>query len=121
WTHLSHDELITLMTLWSIARSPLIIGANLPKNDDFTLSLLTNDEVLAVNQKSTNNKQAMNRDNQIAWIADVPDSADKYVAIFNANPPPPPRRTRGTTAPTLPTPAPSATQPAKITVPLPDL
>jgi hypothetical protein len=48
WTKLSHDEQITLMTLWSIARSPLIIGANLPKNDEFTLSILTNDEVIAV-------------------------------------------------------------------------
>ena len=40
------------MTAWCIARSPLILGGNLPKNDEFELSLLTNDEVIAVNQKS---------------------------------------------------------------------
>ncbi len=86
WTHFSHDELVTLMTLWSIARSPLIIGANLPKNDDFTLSLLTNDEVIAVDQNSTNNRQLFNRDGQIAWVADVPHSKSKYLALFNASP-----------------------------------
>ncbi len=95
WTHFTKDEHYTLMTLWSIGRSPLMFGGNLPKNDDFTLSLLTNDEVLAVNQKSANNRQVFNRDNQIAWVADVPDSKDKYVAIFNASPAPAPSTRRG--------------------------
>jgi hypothetical protein len=88
WTKFTPDEHYTLMTLWSISRSPLILGANLPKNDDFTLSLLTNDEVIAVDQKSANNRQVFNRNNQIAWVADVPGSPDKYVALFNASPAP---------------------------------
>ena len=92
WTRFTQDEQITLMTLWSIARSPLIIGAHMPKNDEFTLSLLTNDELIAVNQKSTNNKQVFNKNNQIVWIADVPGTENKYVAIFNAVPAPAPRR-----------------------------
>jgi hypothetical protein len=83
-THFTHDEQVTMMTLWSIARSPLILGANLSNNDDFTLSLLTNDEVIAVDQNSTNNKQVFDRNNQVVWVADVPDSTDKYLAIFNA-------------------------------------
>ena len=98
WTHFTHDEHYTLMTLWSIGRSPLILGGNLPKNDDFTLSVLVNDEVIAVNQHSINNRQLFNTNNQIAWIADVPDSKDKYIAVFNTLPPPPPgggRRGRG--------------------------
>jgi len=82
------DEEYTLISLWSIAKSPLILGANLPKNDDFTLSLLTNDEVLAVDQFSTNNKQVFNQNNQAAWVADVPNSKDKYVALFNLSPAP---------------------------------
>ena len=82
-TRLTNDEQITLMTLWSIFRSPLMFGGDLPSNDDFTLSLLTNDEVLAVNQNSTNNRDLFVRDGLIAWAADVPDSADKYVALFN--------------------------------------
>src|SRR5436190_8241912 len=70
WTHFTHDELITMMTLWSIARSPLIIGGNLPKNDEFTLQLLTNDEMIRVNQHSTNNRQVWKKDDLHAWAAD---------------------------------------------------
>jgi hypothetical protein len=94
WTHFTPDEHYMLMTLWSIGRSPLILGGNLPKNDAFTLSVLTNDEVLAVNQNSTNNRQLFNTNNQVAWVADVPGSKDKYVALFNVSPPPPPGRPR---------------------------
>ena len=83
-THFTHNEQITMMTLWSIARSPLIHGGDLTKTDDFTLSLLTNDEVLAVDQHSSNNHQVFRNDaGLIAWAADVPGSADKYLAVFN--------------------------------------
>lgn len=84
WTHFTKDEQRTVMTLWSLFRSPLMIGADLPKNDEFTLSLLTNDEVIAVDQKSTNGHQLSNRDDLVIWIADVPGSADKYIGLFNA-------------------------------------
>ena len=83
-THFTPDEQITLMTLWCIARSPLMHGGDLTKTDDFTLSLLTNDEVLAVDQGSANNRQLFRTDDGlIAWIADAPGSADKYLAVFN--------------------------------------
>jgi alpha-galactosidase len=85
WTHFTQDEQVTLMTLWSIARSPLILGANLPHNDDFTLSLLTNDEVLAVDQHSLNNRQLFREGDTVVWTADVPDSPDKYLALFNTH------------------------------------
>jgi len=131
-THFTKDEHYTLMTLWSIARSPLILGANLPNNDDFTLSLLTNDEVIAVDQNSTNNKQVFNKPGQAAWVADVPDSKDKYLAVFNTNPAPVGGRRRGrrpasTSAPAVPAPTPlaatnpAATQPADISVSLADI
>jgi hypothetical protein len=95
WTHFTNDEHYTLMTLWSIGRSPLILGGNLPNNTDFELSLLTNDEVIAVNQNSTNGRQLSNANGQIAWVADTPDSKDKYVAMFNAMPLPAGGRGRG--------------------------
>ena len=83
-TNFTPDEQITLMTLWCIARSPLMHGGDMTKTDDFTLSLLTNDEVLAVNQRSSNNRQLFRTDDDlIAWVADVPDSASKYLAVFN--------------------------------------
>ena len=77
------DEQLTLMTLWSIARSPLMHGGDMTKSDEFTLSLLTNDEVIAVNQRSTNNRPLFDRDELIGWTADVPGSRDKYLAFFN--------------------------------------
>lgn len=46
-TRFTHDEQRTMMTLWSIFRSPLIMGGNLLSADKWTTSLLTNSEVIA--------------------------------------------------------------------------
>jgi alpha-galactosidase len=83
-TRFTREEQYTLMTLWSIVRSPLMHGGDMAKMDDFTLSLLTNDEVLAVNQNSSGNRELYHRGDLVAWVADVPNSKDKYVALFNA-------------------------------------
>ena len=83
WTRFTKDEQYTMMTLWSISRSPLIMGGDLTRNDDFTLSLLTNPEVIAVDQASTGNRQVFSRDGHIAWVAEVPNSGDIYLAVFN--------------------------------------
>lgn len=83
-TKFTPDEQTLLMTLWSIARSPLILGADLAQLDEATLSLITNDEVLAVNQNSANNHQLFRNNNLIAWVADVPGASGKYLAVFNA-------------------------------------
>jgi len=87
---LTKDEQVTLMTLWAIFRSPLMMGGDLPSNDEFTLKLLTNREVLAVNQHSTNNHELFARGNQIAWVADMPGGRDKYLAVFNVSDDPAP-------------------------------
>ena len=83
-THFTKDEQYTLMTLWSIFRSPLMMGGYLPKTDDFTLSLLTNPRVIAVDQHSRNGHQLFRRGDEVAWVADVPNSGAKYLAVFNA-------------------------------------
>lgn len=83
-TRFTPDEQFTVMTLWSIARSPLMYGGDMTKMDTFTLPLLTNAAVLAVNQASENNHPLFARDDLIAWTADVPGSRDKYLAVFNA-------------------------------------
>jgi alpha-galactosidase len=83
-TRFTPDEQYTVMTLWSIARSPLMHGGDMTQTDEFTLSLLTNDEVLAVNQRSTNNHQLFRtEDSLVAWVADAPAKDEKYVALFN--------------------------------------
>jgi hypothetical protein len=71
------------MTLWSIFRSPLIFGGDLPSLDPAALALITNDEVLAVNQRSTHNRQVLEEGNIRVWTADAPDGRDRYVAVLN--------------------------------------
>jgi len=83
YDRLTNDEKYTLMTLWIIFRSPLMMGGNLMENDEMTLKLLTNNEALAVNQKSINNHELRATDNEIIWVADDPETGAKYVAMFN--------------------------------------
>jgi alpha-galactosidase len=74
---LTHDEQRTLMTLWCISRSPLMFGGDLPTSDAFTLSLLTNDEVLAVNQHGEGARQVFAATDRIGW------RSGPYLALFN--------------------------------------
>jgi hypothetical protein len=61
-----------------------MFGGNLPDNDEFTLSLITNKDVLYVNKNSTNNRQIFRENDLIIWAADDSKSEDKFVAFFNA-------------------------------------
>ena len=81
-TRFTPDEQRTLMTLWSIARSPLIMGGDLRHLDAATLALLTNRAVIAVNQASTDNRPHFLADDAPVWSARAPDG-DRYVALFN--------------------------------------
>jgi len=76
------DEQYTLMSLFLICRSPLMFGGNLPDNDEFTSNLITNEEAIAILQKSRNNKLLFNDGEKIVWTADDLKSNDKYVALF---------------------------------------
>ncbi len=83
-SHFTPDEGRTLITLWCIARSPLIFGGDLTKLDGATNALITNPEVLAVDQQSRNNRQLFRTsDGKVAWIADAPGSNFRYLAVFN--------------------------------------
>jgi hypothetical protein len=71
------------MTLWCIFRSPLIFGGDLTQLGAFTRSLLTNSEVLAVNQASANNRPVLAQGG-IAWTATaLGEGLVSYVALFN--------------------------------------
>lgn len=83
-TNFTRDEQYTLMSLWAIGKSPLIFGGDMTKLDAFTKEMLTNPEMLKVNQESMNNRQVSRDKNLVVWTADVPGSQDKYVALFNA-------------------------------------
>jgi alpha-galactosidase len=82
-TRLAHDEQRTLLTLWSIFRSPLIMGGNLTLCDEWTQSALTNAELIGVDQHSTGNHVLVSTDKAAVWLA-TPESGDgAYIAVFN--------------------------------------
>ncbi len=81
-TRFTPAEQRTLMTLWSIARSPLIMGGDLRHLDAPTLALLTNPEVIAVNQTSTGNRPLFLEDGIRVWTAEA-EGSGRYLALFN--------------------------------------
>jgi hypothetical protein len=66
-----------------LSRSPLIMGGELPTLDASALSLLTNPEVIAVNQNSSAGHESFRTGTFVVWAADVPDGSGQYVAVFN--------------------------------------
>jgi hypothetical protein len=80
-TRLTAAEQRTLLTAWSIAKSPLMFGGDLPSSDPSTIALISNPEVLEVNQRGTNPKQVARSDSRIVWSADAP-SGGKYAAVI---------------------------------------
>ncbi len=86
-SRLNYDETRTLLTLWSIARSPLILGANLPQLDAFTETMLTNREVLFVDQHSTGGHVLTGvgaPGKAVVWRAEEPKGGKRsFVALFN--------------------------------------
>ncbi|MBS1564898.1 MAG: glycoside hydrolase family 27 protein, partial [Bacteroidetes bacterium] len=83
FSRFTDDELQTHMTFWCIYRSPLIMGGNLPENRAIETRLLTNDEVLAVNQQGENPKLVLKTDSVRIWKSEVAGTKDIYVALFN--------------------------------------
>jgi alpha-galactosidase len=82
-TRLTHDEQRTLLTLWSIFRSPLIMGGNLTLCDEWTQTALTNAELIGVDQHSTGSHAAVSTEKAAVWLS-TPESGDgAYVAVFN--------------------------------------
>jgi alpha-galactosidase len=77
---LTAAEQRTMMTLWSIARSPLMVGGDLPTSGPDTLALLTNAAVLDVNAHATGSRQVLRDEHHIVWSATL--DGDQVVAVF---------------------------------------
>ncbi|MEK4061292.1 MULTISPECIES: glycoside hydrolase family 27 protein [Paenibacillus] len=82
WTRFTPDEQVTMMTLWSIFRSPLFFGGELRDNDDWTLSLLTNPDVLEMHRNSNGARLISRAGDRVVWTAEG-DSGCRYAAMFN--------------------------------------
>ncbi|MBR5109064.1 MAG: glycoside hydrolase family 27 protein [Clostridia bacterium] len=83
WTHFTQAEQRTMMTLWCMMRSPLMIGGDLPKNDAFTLNLLTNGPLLAIEKESWCAHPVCTSETACCWIAPRKDGTGCYAAVFN--------------------------------------
>ncbi len=87
WTNFTRDEQITMMTLWCIFRSPLIIGGDMRGFDEFTMSLLTREEILKMHQNARHAHQVWRKETggaeHILWTA-VSAQGGQYIAVFNA-------------------------------------
>jgi hypothetical protein len=83
-TRFSTNEQVMLMSLWALAPSPLMLGNNLPDTDEWTLSLLTNDEVLAVNQDALGSPagRATQTNGTEIWVKGLKDGG-KAIGVFN--------------------------------------
>jgi alpha-galactosidase len=82
-TRFNHDEQITMLTLWCLVRSPLMLGCHLPSLDPWTLDLLTNEEVLGVLREGRDPRQVLRRHNAAIWAADRAGGDGGFLAVFN--------------------------------------
>ena len=86
-TKFTENEQITMLTLWSIFRSPLMIGGEMTGFDKFTMSLLTNEEILKMHKNARHSHQVWRREingsEYILWTAANAEGGG-YFALFNA-------------------------------------
>ena len=86
-TKFTENEQITMLTLWSIFRSPLMIGGEMTGFDEFTISLLTNEEILKMHKNARHSHQVWRREingsEYILWTAANAEGGG-YFALFNA-------------------------------------
>ncbi len=81
-TNFTRDEQITMMTLWCIFRSPLMMGGEMRENDDWTLSLMQNSELMRLVRHSHDARQLTRDDNHAIWMSHDADGS-VYIALFN--------------------------------------
>ncbi len=87
-TNFTLDEQKMMMSLWCMMRSPLIIGGDMTGFDEFTMSLVTNEELLKIEQDShcahMVTRKVIGGVEQIVWLAPAKDGSCSYLALFNA-------------------------------------
>ncbi|XP_057425402.1 alpha-galactosidase mel1-like [Lotus japonicus] len=98
FSKLTQDEKKTQMTLWCMAKSPIMYGGDLRKIDAWELDLITNPILLGINSFSSNNREACelsllfslliklhNIEGIRSWVATRRNKGEAYVAFFNLN------------------------------------
>ena len=81
-TRFTENEQRTVMNLWCIFRSPLMFGGEMTLNDDFTLSLITNRELLEIDQYSSGNRPVISEKDKAVWTCRDREGNEVF-AFFN--------------------------------------
>jgi alpha-galactosidase len=79
---LTRDEQRTMMSLWVLGRSPLMMGGHLPETDDETFALLTNADVLRILTHSRDSAQIRHDGDLRVWTAVDGETADRWIGAF---------------------------------------
>ncbi len=82
YTRFTHDEQRTMMNLWSVFRSPLMMGGELMSNDEWTLSLLTNEKLIMINKCDNPAIQIKRDETQAVW-KNTEEDGTVYLGLFN--------------------------------------
>lgn len=83
FTRFSREEQQTMLSLWCIFRSPLIIGGELRDDDGFTRSLLTNGEILNMHRRGRDARQVLREGAACVWTSTDGEDGAVYAALFN--------------------------------------
>ncbi len=82
YTNFTPDEQKTMLTLWSVFRSPLILGGELRENRPEDLEVITNKDILEINQYSSGNRQLLRNRETAVWTCFDKDN-NIVLALFN--------------------------------------
>ncbi|MEU9734320.1 glycoside hydrolase family 27 protein [Streptomyces sp. NPDC048002] len=82
-SRLTAAEQISLLTLWLISRSPLMMGGDLPTSPPETIALLSNEEALSVLWHGTDGREVLRENGLVLWTANDSDGSRRYAAVFS--------------------------------------
>ncbi|MDR1368549.1 MAG: NPCBM/NEW2 domain-containing protein [Dysgonamonadaceae bacterium] len=83
YSKLTDNEQKTLMNLWGVIHSPLMFGGNLPANTEKELQLMTNRDLIAMNQYGVDAREIYNESGKVVWASMNPATGEHYACLFN--------------------------------------
>lgn len=82
-TSFTKDEQMTMMSLWCMFRSPLMFGGDMVYNDEWTLSLMQNNDIIHILNNTHCAREVYRKDDEIIWATNDNDGKNYYLAQFN--------------------------------------
>ncbi|MFH4967727.1 glycoside hydrolase family 27 protein [Gaetbulibacter sp. M240] len=82
-SHFTKDQMYTFITLRALSASPLMMGGDLPSLDDFSLKLVTNDDIIACNQNGIMGHLIYEKNNIEIWKTPHTSEDSGWIGIFN--------------------------------------